>query len=79
MSPLPARLQAVLESKPAGQQASWQSAAAYGATVLRTVRLARGGYCRDFELMRTSGASTVRWVARACRAAESSLGAAAPG
>jgi hypothetical protein len=38
--------------------------------VLRTVRLARGGYCRDFELMRTSGASTVRWVARACRAAE---------
>jgi hypothetical protein len=67
LSPLPARLQAVLESEPTGQQASWQSEAAYRATVLRTVRLARGNYCRDFELMRTSGASTVRWVARACR------------
>jgi hypothetical protein len=32
--------------------------------------LARGGYCRDFELMRTSGARKVRWVVRACRVAE---------
>jgi hypothetical protein len=69
-SPLPARLQTVLESKPAGQQASWQSEAAYRATVLRAVRLARGGYCRDVELMRTSGARTVRWVQRACRVDE---------
>jgi hypothetical protein len=69
-SPLPARLQTVLESKPAGQQASWQSEAAYRATVLRAVRLARGGYCQLFDLMRTSGASTVRGVARGCRVAE---------
>jgi hypothetical protein len=70
MSPLPARFQAVLESNPTGHQASWQSEAAYRAMVLHIVRLACGGYCRLFELMRTSGASTVRGVARGCRVAE---------